>query len=1098
MSLSPPLTLRMNGLIEMKLFKQFLILYPLSLLLSASAASPESLFDGMTLNGWNGDMKVWSVVDGAITAKSEPGAPLDYNTFLVWQGGDIENFELTYKTRIFSGNSGVQYRSHIIDQEKWIIGGYQADIAAKPLDANGKLYEEKGRGRVCLLGQKVITGKTKKNKQVLDLVEKPLDILKGLNPNEWNEHTIIADGNHLIHKINGKITADIFDNNVEKRASKGLLALQSHGKMDMHVQFKDIVLSKLPASKPAERALSAAEIKVKDGFTVELLHSVPYEEQGSWVCITADNKGRLITSDQYGHLFRITPSEPGKPLSPTAIETLNIPFGCVQGLAFVKGDLYAIVSEIPEPWRQHVIPKRAKGLYRLRDTNKDDQFDEIVRLRTMAGQGEHGLHALIPSPDEKYLYIVVGNSTAEARTSPGSMVPPVWQEDNILPQVMNPTRHNSSRMLPCGRVIRTDLQGNRWDFLSMGSRNIYDIAINEEGEIFGYDSDKEWDLGLPWYRPTRIVHHLSGSDFGYRIGSGKWPEYYIDSLPAVVNVGPGSPAGLLFGKSSKFPEKYQKALFGLDWTFGTIYAFHLKPEGASYTAEKEEFISGKPLPVTDAVIGKDGAMYFTTGGRRLQSGLYRVYYSGEEKGNRGLMNFEINAGLRKLRRSLEAYHGKKNEAAIDAAWQHMGHPDRFIRHAARIAIEHQPVKTWFNLITADQQPQLLLNALTALARHGDSKLQDRALDLINSINLDELHDELKLDWLRTLELICIRMGMPPDSTIRKLSNKLHSIFPSDNYYINREASALLVYFQDPGVIKKALDLIKKSPTEIDDIDTSILDRGDHYGRTIQAMLKNPPKIQNLQFAKALRLQKKGWTPETRKEYFTWLGKAITDKSSGGASYKEYVKRFVVDALKNVPDSESKQINSIIEKAYEEAARADSNIPVAKGPGRMWTSQAVADVVKGKLKGRDFKNGKNMYKAAMCYQCHRLAGEGGSIGPDLTNAAGKFSAYDMATAIMNPNETISDQFANSVIELSNGYVVTGRIVTKNKHKIQVAENPYNNKHLTTVKTGDIVSTKISPYSPMPPGLINMLNENELLDLFAYIFSGGNRNDKAFSQ
>ena len=199
------------------------------------------------------------------------------------------------------------------------------------------------------------------------------------------------------------------------------------------------------------------------------------------------------------------------------------------------------------------------------------------------------------------------------------MVAPVWQEDNILPQVMNPTRHNSSRIrLAVASFVQKP--GQPLGFLSMGSRNIYDIAINEEGEIFGYDSDKEWDLGLPWYRPTRIVHHLSGSDFGYRIGSGKWPEYYIDSLPAVVNVGPGSPAGLLFGKSSKFPEKYQKALFGLDWTFGTIYAFHLKPEGASYTAEKEEFISGKPLPVTDAVIGKDGAMYFTTGGRRLQSG----------------------------------------------------------------------------------------------------------------------------------------------------------------------------------------------------------------------------------------------------------------------------------------------------------------------------------------------------------------------------------------------------------------------------------------------------------------------------------------------
>ena len=92
------------------------------------------------------------------------------------------------------------------------------------------------------------------------------------------------------------------------------------------------------------------------------------------------------------------------------------------------------------------------------------------------------------------------------------------------------------------------------------------------------------------------------------------------------------------------------------------------------------------------------------------------------------MNFEINAGLRKLAPFTRSIPYEKNEAAIDAAWQHMGHPDRFIRHAARIAIEHQPVKTWFNLITADQQPQILLNALTALARHGDSKLQDRALE----------------------------------------------------------------------------------------------------------------------------------------------------------------------------------------------------------------------------------------------------------------------------------------------------------------------------------------------------------------------------------
>ena len=121
------------------------------------------------------------------------------------------------------------------------------------------------------------------------------------------------------------------------------------------------------------------------------------------------------------------------------------------------------------------------------------------------------------------------------------------------------------------------------------------------------------------------------SEFGWRNGAGKWPAYYPDSLPAVVDIGPGSPTGVCFGYGAKFPAKYQDAFFICDWSYGKLYAVHLTPEGAAYTGEAEEFVSGTPLPLTDVVIQpEDGAMYFAIGGRNTQSGLYRVTYTGSE------------------------------------------------------------------------------------------------------------------------------------------------------------------------------------------------------------------------------------------------------------------------------------------------------------------------------------------------------------------------------------------------------------------------------------------------------------------------------------
>src|ERR1041385_5669257 len=138
----------------------------------------------------------------------------------------------------------------------------------------------------------------------------------------------------------------------------------------------------------------------------------------------------------------------------------------------------------------------------------------------------------------------------------------------------------AGRKPPGGFVVRMDQDGKNAELFASGQRNTYDFAFNPDGELFGFDSDMEWDWGTPWYRPIRICHLVSGGDYGFREGTGKWPAYYPDSLPPVVDVGIGSPTGVKFGTHAKFPAKYQRALYAMDWSYGRIFVVHLTPKGS--------------------------------------------------------------------------------------------------------------------------------------------------------------------------------------------------------------------------------------------------------------------------------------------------------------------------------------------------------------------------------------------------------------------------------------------------------------------------------------------------------------------------------------
>lgn len=211
------------------------------------------IFNGKDLSGWDGDPKFWSVRDGAITGQTTQENPTKGNTFIIWRDGKVDDFELRLKFKIVGGNSGIQYRSK--ESPNWVIGGYQADFEAGET-YSGILYEERGRGILAQRGQKTIVRENGKP-EVTGSVGDSKEIQKAIKKEDWNDYTIVARGNHFIHKINGVTTVDVTDED-DARVASGLLALQLHAGPPMTVQFKDIELKRLKLAENRKKIVLVA------------------------------------------------------------------------------------------------------------------------------------------------------------------------------------------------------------------------------------------------------------------------------------------------------------------------------------------------------------------------------------------------------------------------------------------------------------------------------------------------------------------------------------------------------------------------------------------------------------------------------------------------------------------------------------------------------------------------------------------------------------------------------------------------------------------------------------------------------------------------
>jgi putative heme-binding domain-containing protein len=831
----------------------------------------------------------------------------------------------------------------------------------------------------------------------------------------------------------------------------------------------------------AERDQPAADpatLKTPPGFKVELLYTVPKADQGSWVALTVDPQGRLLASDQHGMIYRVTVDGKG-----AQVEPLKVKIGGAHGILYAFNSLYVMANE-----------QGVSGLWRLRDTDGKGNFGEPELLRKMEGKGEHGPHQVVVGPDGKSLYFTCGNHTKVPEKMESSRAV-AWDEDHLTPRLWDANGHAKNIFAPGGYIARTDPDGRKMELFTLGFRNQYDIAFDQNGELFTFDSDMEWDIGAPWYMPTRINHCVDGGDCGWRSGAGRWPDYYADSLPAALDIGPGSPTGVVFGTGAKFPAKYQRAFYALDWTYGTMYAIHLKPDGASFKGEKEEFVAGKPLPLTDAIIHpKDGAMYFAIGGRKTQSALYRVTYTGTES-TAPAPKVEPTAEA-KLRHDLEKLHAEgTGPEAITKAWPYLSNKDRFIRWAARVAIERQPAKAWIDKALAEKNPQAALEALIALARVGEKTMQPELIAALGRLDYTTLSPELRLSLLRAWQLAFTRMGKPASEACNSIVAKLDPLFPDADPLANRELISLLVFLDSPRVVAKTVPMLSTAKDAAEAIATDeLLARNEGYARAAQAMAASRPNRQAIAYAYALRVAKAGWTPELRKAFFGWFPQ--THSWKGGNSFTKFIDNIRTEALAAfVPDEEKAALDELSKKTPTPIA---ANFVAPKGPGRAYTVDDVVKLVGAGLKGRNFQNGKAMYSATLCASCHHFAGEGGNVGPDLTGSGNRYTIRDLTENILDPSKVVSDQYGSEQIEKKDGSVVIGRVVVEENGKLFVMTSPMTPDSQTAVNESEVKSRKPYPISMMPPGLINSLNSEELLDLIAYLQSGGNPNDKAFTR
>ncbi len=368
-------------------------------------------------------------------------------------------------------------------------------------------------------------------------------------------------------------------------------------------------------------------------------------------------------------------------------------------------------------------------------------------------------------------------------------------------------------------------------------------------------------------------------------------------------------------------------------------------------------------------------------------------------------------------------------------------------------------------VTESSQPNALLTASLALSRCGQSSDLSLLLRQLDSLAWDALATSQRLDLLRVYALAIRRLGPITETQRRTIIQRLDDEFPTGEVRVDRELARLLRAVDAPQLAQRLFAQIAGPISTSEKI---------HYLFVLAAASRN-------------------WDARTRQRFFSHL--ADVKRGGGGKSYAGYIDGLARKSIEHLPQPELEAIMQEFLAATEDRERQvnDPHLEVVQH----WELDELVAAISSDTQQRDYASGRAAFAKAQCFACHRIGGEGGSVGPDLSAIGRRFTARDMLVSIVEPNAEVSDQYRSHRFDLKDGTVHVGRIVNQSGEQWMVNTDMINPGKLTEIAASDVERVSLSSTLMMPSGLIDVLTLQEIRELVAYLCANGDRQHTAYS-